>query len=794
MFTLLRRTAASLILFLCLTAAASSAQAVTSVTVSAQTIDGIWRYGGSTAKLRVYASTTFEQSGSFIIGSSRGSGSWYQEISCTVASTTLSIPSFSILVTTTSTSPGATYTFVFVDSKGTERDVYLSGIKVPDTLGATVTFAQLYRFSTTTAARPTSYDMYSKDQVNALLAGGLTTACINASDSSRGCTKISVPPASSTNPIVVGDNDARANEDYNASSFSNSLSTAVAAMPSSGANLVVSTSMAANGVTIPAYVNLVLTGASQLTGSGTVRIVGDFHAPKNKQVFATGLTVSLAGNAYVDEAHPEWWGGGVGVSASTNVTRTQAAIAALATKGTGDVVFGNGTYDFSGTISLGATTGGGDGLGDFTNIGIKGQGFSYTRLRYTGPTNLPFLKITRGRFNHIRNIYVLNGAGSRATTVGFLETGPARSMQTHGVHYERVTISGFGKGIESGDATVDVQGSASEAMLFEGGSINDCTYGFYANSNYNSLNFSFHQAALQGNDYGIYSVTGYRITVTGCAGGQNGIDFYLDGGGNLITVNGWDAEQSTRLLSLTNGADAVLHGLILRSYQQLPDDHTGIISVDGSKLSIDGLWQGANFITPSVGATGAHLIVLRNNASSLTLKNIHNTDDFPFFLDPGNGGSTGSNYTVESSTAISNTDNSFVSGVAYERGRVVWPGKLSDEMLLQSTSVDMNTATASTLFTCTTGRTCVITKIVVRNASTSLTTASYSHGWNSASYNDVVANASHTELTGGTLITVLTPRVGAKLGASGEAFKVLMNTLQGGAATTTMEVYGYFAS
>lgn len=114
------------------------------------------------------------------------------------------------------------------------------------------------------------------------------------------------------------------------------------------------------------------------------------------------------------------------------------------------------------------------------------------------------------------------------------------------------------------------------------------------------------------------------------------------------------------------------------------------------------------------------------------------------------------------------------------------------ETLLASTgSVNMNSATATTLYTCPTGKSCIITRVVVRNASTSLTTASYSFGWTSTAFNDVIANATHTELNGATVYTALSPQVGAKVGTSTGTFKVLMNTLQGTAATTTMDVFGY---
>ena len=111
--------------------------------------------------------------------------------------------------------------------------------------------------------------------------------------------------------------------------------------------------------------------------------------------------------------------------------------------------------------------------------------------------------------------------------------------------------------------------------------------------------------------------------------------------------------------------------------------------------------------------------------------------------------------------------------------------------LSTTTGVDMNTATPTALYTVPTGRSCVITRVVVRNASTSLTTASYSFGFNSATFNDVIANATHTELTTSTLNTVLIAKAGSKTGAAADTFKVLMNTLQGGAATTTMDVFGY---
>lgn len=125
------------------------------------------------------------------------------------------------------------------------------------------------------------------------------------------------------------------------------------------------------------------------------------------------------------------------------------------------------------------------------------------------------------------------------------------------------------------------------------------------------------------------------------------------------------------------------------------------------------------------------------------------------------------------------------SGNVSEGGVVAKEGRLATNAL-----VDLNTATATTLYTVPAAKSAIITKVIVRLASTSLSTASVSFGFNSTSFNDVIANATHTELTGATLYTVLLAKVGSKIGVAADTLKVLCNTLQGGAATATIDVYG----
>lgn len=115
--------------------------------------------------------------------------------------------------------------------------------------------------------------------------------------------------------------------------------------------------------------------------------------------------------------------------------------------------------------------------------------------------------------------------------------------------------------------------------------------------------------------------------------------------------------------------------------------------------------------------------------------------------------------------------------------------QLTEGLLNSAFSVNMNSGGTQVLYTCPAGKTCIVTKVIVRNATDSLTTASYSFQWNSAG--DVIADATHPELTGSTLFTQLFPKVGAARGSAGATFDVVMNTLQGGTASTTIDVFGY---
>lgn len=126
---------------------------------------------------------------------------------------------------------------------------------------------------------------------------------------------------------------------------------------------------------------------------------------------------------------------------------------------------------------------------------------------------------------------------------------------------------------------------------------------------------------------------------------------------------------------------------------------------------------------------------------------------------------------------------------------IIWnpPSPLVEKLIAIKRGINMNSSGGTTdLVYGITGLTFYCTRIVCKNASTSLTTASWSIGQNSTSFDDVIANATHTELTGNTLYTILLPKVGATELAVGGTLKLKVNTPQGSAATMDVDVYGYY--
>ena len=117
-------------------------------------------------------------------------------------------------------------------------------------------------------------------------------------------------------------------------------------------------------------------------------------------------------------------------------------------------------------------------------------------------------------------------------------------------------------------------------------------------------------------------------------------------------------------------------------------------------------------------------------------------------------------------------------------GAAIVEGKLS------TTTCNLNVTTKTTLYTVPASKVAYITKVVVRDASTSLTTAEFGVGYD-AGGTDVIANAAHTGLTGATLYEIIPAKVGALEGAAAAVLGLKCGTAQGAAATAVVDVFGY---
>jgi hypothetical protein len=141
----------------------------TVITVGAYDVTTTWTFGGSTATIRIYSTRTFITSTGSTVTQGYATG-FYKTINCTVASTTVSCPSFTIDSTIDSSIPSSKYIAEFYDSTGRSRGRYMEQFTVPTSLGTSVTWAQL-RIYNTAPLPMTNFNYYSTTAIDSFLAG-----------------------------------------------------------------------------------------------------------------------------------------------------------------------------------------------------------------------------------------------------------------------------------------------------------------------------------------------------------------------------------------------------------------------------------------------------------------------------------------------------------------------------------------------------------------------------------------------------------------------------------------------
>lgn len=779
-----------------------------------------WPWPGTTATLRyTYTSDFVDSTGAPVLHG------LYKDITCTAAAGVLSVPSHTIISTLDAlVNPLVTLNAQFLDERGAKRSWQFQNFQVPTTTPTTIGALTIFNQGSSLVLPPDWYlDAIQVQNLINIAQGTLN----DASDVVKGRTYLSVAPASASSPNAVGAND------YAAVGHNGIARASVAPVSASapifvsdndrrvtGSYNVTATAIGAIGdgttdnlaiLDNLANVTLQVTGAGgriyfppgDYLISSDMGFIGNVileFAPGARLKPANGATITILGlldgaleiftnaragqgtisflaNRVLRTTRPEWWGWSTLATATVNAAAFNACNAATCTMGAGEIQMGNGTYDVNDTLFVGLTS------GSFPSVSLAGtNGYVGTNIRWTGSTSGTAIRVSRGRMNYLHDFVLING-GVVGTTTGILTTGPAGSLQTALVHMERVTIDGFYIGHQPGENATN---AAADEHLYSRCVWQNCTHGFYGVSPSNTLVFVFLQCIWATCDYGVYTTTASPITLIGCNGGHNTVDLFINGALQQLTIVGWDGEVGERFIQAQSGAMIQVSAAVLRSYTLARADGTAVIEASGN-VSLTNVFQGGNFT--SGGATGPHFLYA--TGSGIDVTNCYFPDDELPHIDPANSASNGVTYRFFNNHSIDNNTNAILTRFPDEQGEIVWPRPNSGEVRLATIPlVDMNTATPTLLYTCPFGRRCIITKVVIRNPDTSIGTASYSFGWNSAAYNDVIANATHTELTGPTLFTVLFPKVGAKRGVAADEFKVLMNTLNGVLSHTDIDVYG----
>lgn len=129
-------------------------------------------------------------------------------------------------------------------------------------------------------------------------------------------------------------------------------------------------------------------------------------------------------------------------------------------------------------------------------------------------------------------------------------------------------------------------------------------------------------------------------------------------------------------------------------------------------------------------------------------------------------------------------------------GNILQQDRRAGPVLLGSVTADLSVGTKTTIFTVPASRICIPTLVIMRAPNSSLATASVSFGFNAAA-TDVVANATHTGLTGTTTYIAIQPigvaTTASVRGAAADVFGVVANTTQA-AATCICELIGYLVA
>ena len=324
------------------------------------------RLRGSTATLRInYARTFFDDDGIEIPG---GTQNFYLSIPCTINTLThvLSIPAFSLPVTTNSLDVTNTANGRLYDARNTPRDWLFQQWSIPDSLAPTATWDALDAYNAGNALLNPP-DIY--------LTADETTRLFNAivmplaSETLSGKTFLSYPPADAARPEALGTNDPEwLRQDITTRNVTEyaSLAAAISSIASTPTALLIPTAQTvSSNLTIPSTVVLKFegTGAINVSGSSTVvTISGPIEAPL-RPIFTGALVNSnIILSKRVPVVATEWFGlnTATAIQSAVNSIKTIGGIVELSTDYTsqtapiwiyGDNILLRGAKHYQGTFT-----------------------------------------------------------------------------------------------------------------------------------------------------------------------------------------------------------------------------------------------------------------------------------------------------------------------------------------------------------------------------------------------------------------------------------------------------------
>jgi hypothetical protein len=267
-------------------------------------------YAANATFLRVWYNRTFQDSDGRTVVGGNGSTGFYIISPCTVDENgiTADALNFWTTVDANDAAPQSIQCFARFFSNNTPKDWLFNGASTPlgwvvynpDPL-TTWTLAQLQLLNQTSYLAnppqdyPTTQEMI--DYVNSIQYA-------NAGVNTKGITKLSVAPISSTNPIALGANDPRVLEEISLSRYS-TLALAAAAAGTTKQLVIDTTTAPSSTLDLSGVVLRFVNGGSINPTTGITVTLGAFTAPR-VSIFGGAGNIRFAGKSN-PAFYPEWW-------------------------------------------------------------------------------------------------------------------------------------------------------------------------------------------------------------------------------------------------------------------------------------------------------------------------------------------------------------------------------------------------------------------------------------------------------------------------------------------------------